>query len=371
MATTVSTTSDCDATVVSGNASRSLSRSRRWLFRILAVSIGTVLSLAALELILRIAGWPAPGYYVAGRGPIVLRNPGTSGGAYPPGTAGRLKSYEYDIGWVVNEDGFRERAPTNKARGEWRVGILGDSFAVGFGVEQPDRFSEIWASKLQQKTPTITTWNLATPNCGTLCEAEVLEGPAQRYNLDEILLEFYGGNDVQDNIEEYRGLNIGGADDESSATYRVWLREHSRLASFIWVNAFRAFATIRPPGIYCEKKLQTDWSDTESALARFKKAATNRRATILYIPSLPEWDDESWKELSKYPDITGDGRFVVKTALKKWAEENGVGFLDATTWLSACKTRKECVYPVDGHWTPRAHLLAGTELAQQLVPDPR
>ncbi|MGH9930529.1 MAG: GDSL-type esterase/lipase family protein, partial [Pyrinomonadaceae bacterium] len=359
MPATVSAVADCDAAVLAGNGSRALSRPKRWLFRILAVFLGIIVVLVALELILRIVGWPAPGFYVDGRGPIALRRPGFSGGAYPPNTAGRLKTYEYDVGWQVNEDGFRERPTSDKARNEWRIGILGDSFAAGFGVEQADRFSEIWASKLGPHTPNITIWNLATPNCGTLCEAEILERSAQRYSLDEILLVFYGGNDVQDNIEEYHAVNGNGADDPPSGTYRVWLREHSRLASFIWVSAFRAFATIRPPGIYSEKKLQTDWPDTERALARFKMAAAKRRVTVLYIPSLPEWDDESWKELSKYPDVVGDGRFVVKNALKGWAEKNGVSFLDATSWLSACKPSRECVYPVDGHWTPRAHVLAG------------
>jgi len=327
-----------------------------------------VLSVVALEIILRVAGWPAPGFYVEGRGPIALRRPGLLGGAYPPNAVGRLKNYEYDVNWAVNEDGFRERPSSPKSGNEWRIGILGDSFAAGFGVEQSDRFSEIWSSKLRERNPNLTTWNLATPNCGTLCEAEILEGFAQRYNLDEILLVFYGGNDIQDNIEEFRALSANGADDQSSGTYRVWLREHSRLASFVWVNAFRAFATVRPPGIYSEKKLQTDWPDTARALARFKTAAANRRLTVLYIPSLPEWDDESWKKLSQYKDVAGDGRFVVKNQLKRWAEENSINFLDATSWLSACKTSKECVYTVDGHWTPRAHVLAGAELTQQLLP---
>jgi hypothetical protein len=368
MPATISTVSNRDVALVSGNRSRSLSRSKRWLFRILAIFLGTILSLAALEAILRIAGWPAPGFYVEGRGPIAMRRPGLLGGAYPPNTHGRLKNYEYDVGWVVNEDGFRERPASAKAGNEWRIGILGDSFAAGFGVEQPDRFSEIWSGKLREQNPNLTTWNLATPNCGTLCEAEILEGSAQRYNLDEILLVFYGGNDVQDNIEEYRAVNGNGPDDQPSGTHRVWLREHSRLASFVWVSAFRAFATIRPPGIYSEKKLSRDWPDTQSALTRLKQAAGNRRLTVLYIPSLPEWNDESWKELSKYPDVTGDGRFVVKNALKKWSEENGAGFLDATSWLSACRIVRECVYPVDGHWTGHANVLAASKLAEQLRP---
>ncbi|HEV7747322.1 MAG TPA: SGNH/GDSL hydrolase family protein [Pyrinomonadaceae bacterium] len=360
--------SDSDVPVELENGSRTLPAGKRWLYRIIAILIGIVLSVFALELILRIAGWPAPGFYVAGRGPIVLRKPGLLGGAYPPNANGRLKNYEYDVSWVVNEDGFRERSASVRVDKEWRIGILGDSFAAGFGVEQPARFGDIWGVRLHQQNPNITTWNLATPNCGTVCEAEILETYAQRYSLDEILLVFYGGNDLQDNLDDYRGLNGAGLNDQSPGTYRVWLREHSRLASFVWVNAFRAFATVRPPGVYSEKKLQSDWPTTALALDRFKKAVGERRLTVLYVPSLPEWEDESWRELSKYPDVEADGRILVKNALQKWAADNKVGFLDSTSWLSGCKTRKDCVYPVDGHWTPLAHLMTGDELTQYLVP---
>src|SRR6476469_9397455 len=96
MPVTVSALSDRDVVAVSHIGSRTLSRSKRWIFRLLALFLGTVLSVVALEIILRVAGWPAPGFYIEGRGPMALRRPGLLGGAYPPNAVGRLKNYEYD-----------------------------------------------------------------------------------------------------------------------------------------------------------------------------------------------------------------------------------------------------------------------------------
>lgn len=340
-----------------------LSRGKRRLFRVVTILLSLALSVVAAELILRIAGWPAPGFYANGRGPITLRVPGQIGGAYPPNTSGRLKHYDYDVGCVVNGDGFRERNPTQKAKGEWRLGILGDSFTVGVGVEQSERFSDVWSVGIRQQLPNVTLWNLGSPVCGTLCEAKMLDGLGPKYDLDEIVLVFYGGNDLEDNLEEYRQQ-----DSRSTATsvpaegLRGWLREHSRVATFAWVNTIRAFASIRPPGVYSEAKLAQTWPATQRALTEFKQVAGSRPVTILYIPSVAEWDDEIWKKMGHYSDVASDGRFLVKQAVANWTKENGINFLDTTPWLRSCQTNTECIFPVDGHWNVHAHVLVGQEL---------
>src|SRR5262245_10316510 len=202
--------------------------------------------IAVIEISLRATGWPAPGFYKDGRGPLALVAPGPAGGAYPPNITGRLRHYDYDVEWSVNGDGFRERPRQRKQAGERRIGILGDSFAAGFGVERQRRFTDVWYEKTAQRGSTL--WNLATPNCGTTCEAAILEGIGSNYELDEIILTFYSGNDLSDNIEwdqAKENRERGGA-----ARMRGWLREHSRAATFAWVYLLRSFASISQPGVY-------------------------------------------------------------------------------------------------------------------------
>ncbi len=337
---------------------------KRHAYSFLTVLASLFLSLTVAELTLRIWGWPAPGFYVNGSGPVALRTPGVNGGAYPPGTNGNLRHYDYDVNWMVNADGFRERPPGRKAKNEWRVGFVGDSFTTGVGVEESQRFADVWLAKLHDKFPKLTAWNIASPVCGTLCEAQMLKGAGGNYDLDEIVLVFYSGNDVEDNVEEYSELSAGRPKAMTgSSSFKDWLREHSRLATFAWVSAIRAFATMKPPGIYSSERLTPLWPPTQRALAELKQAAGSRPLTVLYIPTVPEWDQKTWEEIRKAQGMGNRDRFAVKESLARWCQENDVGFLDSTPWLEDCEPSAQCVFPVDGHWNRRAHALVGEQLA--------
>jgi hypothetical protein len=335
-----------------------LSSVKLWSFRLIAVSFGFFSVLLVAEVALRIAGWSAPGFYVSGQGPLELRIPGVDGGAFPPNVSGRLKSYEYDVEWTVNADGMRERGGRVKSKDEWRIGLLGDSFAAGVGVEEKQRFGNLWIETTRPQTANITLWNLATPLCGTACAAAILKHSGQHYDLDEIILAFYGGNDIEDNLEWDQNVPVNDPKRrESLHSAKRWLRENSRVATFAWVNGLRAMATFRPPGIYSEIDLQREWPPTERALLQLKESVAVRRLTILYLPATAEWDDSVWQEMKTRYGASEEGRFVVKQAVMRWSAQNSIGFVDTTEWLRQCASQAECVFPVDGHWKPHAHAL--------------
>jgi len=348
-----------------GAEARGGSRLKRAFPNILVVVVTVIICLVMAEGILRLTAWPAPGLEINGRGPIALRQPGANGGAFPPGTVGRLRHYDYDVSWAVNSQGFRDRELTPKQPGEWRIGVLGDSFAAGFGVEQPQRFPELWYEATKRDHPRVTLWNLASPLCGTICETDIFNGVGQRYELDEVLLVFYGGNDVEDNFEwvthpgkqdPYSGLS-------RSVRTRQWIREHSRLTTFIWINAIRAFSTVKPPGIYSQADLTRYWPYTAEALGKLKQSMGSRRFTILYLPALPEWDGTSWRQVSESTGAAQGGRSLVKQALKEWAQQEKIDFIDSTAWLGQCRVATDCTFPTDGHLNVRGHAIIGNELA--------
>lgn len=329
--------------------------------------MGFTVALSMAEIGLRIAGWPAPGFYLDGVGPLELRIPGRDGGAYPPNSYGKLRHYDYNVDWAVNSHGYRDREVQPKAEGEWRIGIIGDSFTAGIGVKQEERFGEILAATVNQRMPNSTVWNLGAPICGTACEAEMLRNSERRYELDEIILAFYSGNDLEDNADWYRRGVVTSPPVGSRAltsSLKGWLREHSRLASFIWVNVVRGFTTFQPPGIYSQAGVQQYWPDTERALALLKEVVGGRRLTILYLPATPEWDDTTWQVLRQRYGVTEDGRYVVRQAVALWAKKNSVDFIDATDWLRRCASVKDCVFPVDSHWNAHGHSLVGEGLTR-------
>jgi hypothetical protein len=111
---------------------------------VLLLQSGSAVALAMDEAFVRAWGWPAPGFCRDGKGSLALRMPRAAGDTYAPGRPGRLRPYDYDVAWQVNGDGFRDRAPDQKRLGEWRVALVGDSFAVGEGVELPQCFAGFW-----------------------------------------------------------------------------------------------------------------------------------------------------------------------------------------------------------------------------------
>jgi hypothetical protein len=340
--------------------------SRKRQFTSIAMLFSILAGLGLAEAGLRIAGWPAPGFYVDGRGPLELRASGRSGGAYPPNTFGELRHYDFNVKWRVNSYGFRDRSVKPKLPGEWRIGLLGDSFAAGFGVKEDERFSDIWFGKIKEHLPNVTLWNLASPVCGTACEAEILEGVGRGFDLDEIVLAFFGGNDIDDNIKWHR--EMGNSTDPrvktSLETIRAWLREHCRVATFFWVTAVHRFiVSFRRPILYSETEIKQAWQDTERSLDRFKTAVGPRHWTVLYLPAMHEWDDSVWRELSLRVSPAGRSRFAVKSALLDWAARNDVRVIDATLWLNNCPSITDCSFRNDVHWNARAHFLVGTGLA--------
>jgi hypothetical protein len=350
-----------------GGAARTTDRNRLkpYTFRVVSVLVGFTVALLLCEVALRAAGWSSPGLYVEGRGPITLRNPGRDGGAFPPGVHGELRHYDYSVEWIVNSYGFRDSELVPKGSGEWRIGILGDSFTAGIGVKQPERFADIFGAEIRRQRPNATVWNLGAPLCGTACEAEMLDRLSGDYQLDEIVLAFYGGNDVEDNTAWYANIASPSSPTDDRTFWmrsKDWLREHSRLSTFVWVNSLRARATFKPPGIYSQPDLDRAWPNTERSLERLRAVIGEKKFMILYLPATPEWNDAVWQEMrTRYRTSDGD-RHLVRGALANWAREHRVALVDATDWLSKCESLKSCVLPIDGHWNARGHFLVAQGL---------
>ncbi len=338
------------------------SRLRKVLFRVAAVLAGLAVSALAAEVALRVAGWPSPGLHDArGRGPLPLRVPDGEGGAYPTGP-GRLVHYDYDVEWTVGAHGFRERDPVPKRAGERRALLLGDSFAAGVGVELGSRFGDVWFRETGRAGRGETLWTLASSWCGTAQSAAILRGVGRAYEVDEIVLAFYGGNDLEDN-EGWR-RKVAGTAAPPSGSFRIWLRERSRLATFVWVYGLRSFASFRPPAIHSKETLDELWPDTDRALGELLEAAAGRPLRVWYLPNVSEWDDALWEEVLARHSIADPVRTGARDRLEDWCRAHGVPFADATPFLAGSRAQ-DLVFPVDPHWNAEGHRRVGEGLARE------
>lgn len=63
----------------------------------------------------------------------------------------RFKTDEWDVTYKINSYGLRDEEASSDKVGQFRILLLGDSFAQGYGVEQEESFGEVLESLLNQQ----------------------------------------------------------------------------------------------------------------------------------------------------------------------------------------------------------------------------
>ncbi|MGH7151607.1 MAG: hypothetical protein ACREIU_12955, partial [Planctomycetota bacterium] len=112
--------------------------------KVAALLVGVLALLLLLEGALRLAGLSPQ--------PRINRFHPTLGWEKEPGRTSRKKTSEFDVTFAINERGLRgPSVPYEKAPGETRILFAGDSFCLGYTVEEKDLFLEILAARLRSE----------------------------------------------------------------------------------------------------------------------------------------------------------------------------------------------------------------------------
>ena len=92
----------------------------------------------------------------------------------------------------LNSAGFREREfDSVKPVGVYRIAILGDSFAFGFGIEESERFGNLMAETLGGKGAGVEVLNFGRAGADTGDELEILKKTALPVRPDYVLLQWF------------------------------------------------------------------------------------------------------------------------------------------------------------------------------------
>lgn len=345
---------------------------RSVLFPLLALGFGALVALFVLEAGLRLADWPSPGLYQGSEGPLPLAMPTAEGSSWRryPGPA-RVRHWDYDVEVAINRHGFVEREPAAKDVGTWRVGVFGDSFVLGMGVVPERRFTEVWRNSIASREGErdLEAWNFGSVWCGSAQNAAFLAAHGESYALDEVVLAVFGGNELDDNLRwaDYaaRTPEEQARDDaaqSSGTSLRTWIRNHSRAAGFLFVTLAGRF-TSRAAVVPDANALASAWPTTRAGLEAFVAAAGARPATLWYLPDTHEWDDALWETIRSELGLRAQDRHVVRDAIRDWAAERGLPFVDLTQTLAG-RSASELRFRRDGHWNEAGHALVGEALAR-------
>ncbi len=115
----------------------------------------------------------------------------------------------------INSDGMRDKERSvPKSPHSFRIAVLGDSVTEARQVALEDTFPSRLERQLahcpSMQGRTVEVLNFGVPGYGTAQELLMLRGKARKYRPDLVLLEFYFGNDLSDNLRELDYTKPGG-----------------------------------------------------------------------------------------------------------------------------------------------------------------
>lgn len=117
---------------------------------------------------------------------------------------------EYGWNFIMDTDsnGNRGSRPLiEKAPGEFRILMLGDSFTFGFGVNSDQTFASLLEKKLRRETGmNVNVINAGVPSYGTLQEVRYLKAYAKKLEPDLVIVAFFD-NDLWDNVIDLRFID--------------------------------------------------------------------------------------------------------------------------------------------------------------------
>jgi len=129
--------------------------------------------------------------------PGLIRYHAIRGWQLSPNWAGEHRHYDYSVRYTVNAQGFRE--PSTPFYKGQIIALVGDSFTFGLGVNDAETFS----AQLNKSDRTNTYLNFGIPGYSTDQELLFLESEILDIQPDIVVLFFYLGNDLLDNVLDY------------------------------------------------------------------------------------------------------------------------------------------------------------------------
>lgn len=342
-------------------------RTNRWLKNLAALTISTVLCLAAAEVALRVIS-PVQ-TFVNPAGSFHRPDP-ELGWTGTPNWKARFHKVDFDVLVESDANGFRARKATiQPAPGSPVIAVLGDSFTWGWGVENGSVFTDVMQNELGAGADVR---NFGVNAYGTLQQLLLLQRLLKEGLRPSHVLVMFFNNDFYNNLDDdpwqpslavngtnvvlrnypvarrsvsplkqlvkksYLLSSIGYAINFTKARHRVRELEGRTFEDGMVAEAPRRAMT------YCLKELVAVCT------------ATDIRLAFVYIPA--------------FSDVQMEGTSHAREALHALCDQEGVRLVDLTGDFREAAAGKpiKFYFPHDAHWNVDGHQLAGTILAELL-----
>lgn len=292
-------------------------------------------------------------------------------------------SPDYRVNVRTNSQGVRSDRdiPYEKTEGTFRIVGLGDSFTLGYEVEQEDTFLHQLETNLKGRGfEHVEVINLGVSGFGTSEELITLKEEGMRYDPDLVVLGYFV-NDIQNNIMSDLFIVEGDSLRQVSESYLPavgvrnllfsiplyrYLADNSQL-----LNLFRNYISYQiQQALFRENRGASDETPSEEELekiAQYESALTARLLDQIYLECK---DQDIPFVLLNIPTTVFETKSVYSNI-----PIGEMRYLDQIVYVDAIEIVTPYVgeRPVQwekwhGHWLPWVHHLVGEVLADRVAP---
>lgn len=293
-----------------------------------------------------------------------------------PGFNGSIKREEFTQYFRVNDKSFRGKDYSPKNPGTYRILLLGDSYAFGFGVKENETFGAYLEQCLSHKTNNkVEVLNAGVPGYGTVDQLNFLKLCGEEIKPDMIIVQFLSVNDFEENRDPAversvitNGYLTGKSDNEKEKTsfslseIMYWLKSNLHSAKFVSERlgylAMKTGLMGNMESFWGEDFTEDDKKIARDAFHEFVNYASHLNAEILLLYTVGQGQVIS-KEQGELPSE----RFISEVAA---AEE--IKWINTLREMRKRSDRNDLYYPIDGHWTPRGHFAVAEMICKTQFP---
>lgn len=298
------------------------------------------------------------------RGFVGVRNVGPSFSVYDPEYGKRLRrsfsttriAPEFTMRLTTNSLGFRGPEPKEVPKGA--IVFLGDSFTMGYGVDDGEEFPALVRRRLAtERSDPIPVINAGIGNTGNGRWVKFLRAEAAGYAPRAVVLQVHA-NDFGDNLREglFR-LEEDGVLDEQPVPAPGMGRRAQR-----FVEAIPGLSHSYLVGLAKQMswpRVGRSGDDPGSAAAGADVSQPGDRLTIRLVQeALASCASQGWPVLLVLVDVEEprSGR------LRQAAARNGAAVLE----IPPKSERPDLYFEVDGHWTTAGHVYTADRIVEHL-----
>ncbi len=336
---------------------------RAWLRGAAVVSLSLAFALAAAEGTVRLVRpqilerYPAGLYIASATRQYKLR----------PHFRGLFRYPEFQTEVRINGQGLRaDRDYRPSHAGVRRILAIGDSFTMGYSVDEPLTWVRVLEAELRGQG-SVDVINAGVPGYSTWQELAYLEEDGQALAPDVVLLGFFVGNDISDNASprlpvEFRDgslISAGAGHGLLPLDFRLSLARHSHLYKFVHRTPSGGGARYNIYG----GSAQAGWTATAALLERFRAFCAGRaiRPVVVLMPERIQVEAELRSAVGAAIDPVAPNRRL--RAICRRAGLETIDLLDSLVGPGL-------YFAQDGHWTARGNALAARAIADHLSHDP-